>query len=114
MEILSFVISSKVNTCLEQVTTEKEVVDSVKSVVPSGSGISFDVTLTKGLKKLWGFCVAAAPKAAHSGGPSNVVQVASVDDDSPLPEGVPEAIGKAWVSKHGFHLSGARLLVGSD
>ena len=91
--------------------SEKEVVDAVKGCLPASCGLTFDVTLTKIPKKLWQLSCAAAPKA--SGGSASVVHIASVDDDAPLPDGVPEAIEKAWVDKHGFHLSGARLLVGS-
>ena len=36
------------------------------------------------------------------------------DDEENLPDGVPEAIEAAWVKKHGFHLSGARMLIGGD
>ena len=75
--------------------------------------IAMDATLTKNVKKLWGFCCAASPKPGSSSGTPSVA-VVSVEDDAPLPEGVPEAIEKAWVAKYGFHLSGARLLVGSD
>ena len=92
--------------------SEKEVIDALKGCVPSSSPIDFDITVTKNVKKLWQLCCAAAPKAAASSAPNIVV--ATVDDDAPLPDGVPEAIEKAWVEKHGFHLSGARLLVGSD
>ena len=56
----------------------------------------------------------ASPKAAGASSGTSIVQVASVDDDAPLPDGVPEAIEKAFVDKRGFHLSWARLLVGSD
>ena len=91
--------------------TEKEVIENAKKCVPGT--FDFDVTVTKNVKKLWQLACAAAPKASGSGvGPS--VVVANVDDDAPLPDGVPEAIEKAWVDKYGFHLSGARLLVGSD
>ena len=92
--------------------SEKEVVEAIKGCIPSGSSLSFDLTLTKNIKKVWQLACAAAPKSGPAAGPS--VVVASVDDDAPLPDGVPEAIEKAWVAKHGFHLSGARLLVGSD
>ena len=37
-----------------------------------------------------------------------------MEDEDPLPEGVPEAIEKAWIAKHGFHLSGARFFSGGD
>ena len=71
-----------------------------------------DVTLTKNETKLSGLCCAVSPKACSSSGTQSVA-VVSAEDDAPLPEGVPEALEKAWVSKYGFHLSGARLLVGS-
>ena len=91
--------------------TEKEVIESVKKCVPGT--FDFDITVTKNVKKLWQLACAAAPKAG--GGPAGTsIVVANVDDDAPLPDGVPEAIEKAWASKYGFHLSGARLLVGSD
>ena len=91
--------------------SEKDVIDAVKEVLPSG--LVLDVTLSKNIKTLWGFCCAAAPNNGATGAPA--VQTAQVnDDEAPLPEGVPEAIEKAWVGKYGFHLSGARLLIGSD
>ena len=90
--------------------SEQIVVDAVKNVLPSA--LVLDVTLTKNIKKLWGFCCAASPKAGATGAPA--VTIAQADDDAPLPEGVPEAIEKAWAGKYGFHLSGARLLAGSD
>ena len=82
----------------------------MKAAVPTGSGIDLDVTLTENLKQLWGFCFAAAPKAAPAAAGSNVVHVASVDDDAPSPEGVPKAIEKVWASKHGFRLLGPACL----
>ena len=95
--------------------SEKEVVENVKGCVGSTSGVDMgDVTVVKNVKKLWQLCCAAAPKAASASSGAPVVQIASVEDDAPLPEGVPESIEKAWMEKHGFHLSGARLLVGSD
>ena len=91
--------------------TEKEVIESAKKCVPGS--FDFDVTMTRHFKKLWHLACAANPKA--NGGPAGTsVVVASVDDDAPLLDGAPEAIEKAWVDKYGFHLSGARLLVGSD
>ena len=61
-------------------------------------------------RKIWTLCQGAGP----SSGSATPAQVAAQDDEQPLPEGVPEAIEAAWVKKHGFHFSGARLLVGGD
>ena len=93
--------------------SEKDAIATLQSALPTDGSITLDITLLKNVKKLWGMSVAATPKVQGSGGTPTVV-AASVDDDAPLPDGVPEAIEKAWVHKHGFHLSGARLLVGSD
>ena len=92
--------------------SEKEVVDAVKTVLPTDGSITLDITLGKNLKKLWGLCCQAAPKPGS--GSASVASAVAVDDETPLPQGVPEAIEKAWANKHGFHLSGARLLVGGD
>lgn len=40
--------------------------------------------------------------------------MASEDDSAQVLDGVPEAIEKARVEHHGFHISGACLLVGRD
>ena len=93
--------------------SEKDAVANLQNALPTDGSIPMDITVVKNVKKLWGMCLAATPKAGGSGGTPTTV-IASVDDDAPLPNGVPEAIEKAWVSKHGFHFSGARLLVGSD
>ena len=81
---------------------------TVRGEVPADVGIDFAAGVT--LKKLWSYCQSAAPAAAGQQAPVP----AALDDEKPLPEGVPEAIEKAWMRKYNFHLSGARLLSGGD
>ena len=71
-----------------------------------------DFTLPVKVKKLYIFCKAAVPFDHGGKGPSTAKP--SVEDDEPLPDGVPEAIESAWVKAHGFHLNGSRLLIGGD
>ena len=53
--------------------SEKEVVEAIKGCIPSGSSLSFDLTLTKNIKKVWQLACAAAPKSGPAAGPSVVV-----------------------------------------
>ena len=70
----------------------------------------WDLTAKTKIRKIWTLCQGAGPFS----GSATPAQAAAQDDEQPLPEGMPEAIEAAWVKKHGFHLSGARLLVGGD
>ena len=63
------------------------------------------------VKKLYTFCCASKPAL----GDTPTTPHAKVgDDEENLPEGVPEQIERKWMDRHGFHLSGARLLAGGD
>ena len=92
--------------------SDGDALQALKSAAPSDGTINWNLTVEKNVKKLWTFCRAAKPQPSSSA--SAVVVAQSNDDEAPLPDGVPEAVEKAWVAKHGFHLSGARLLIGGD
>ena len=92
---------------------EEAVIENVRRAIRDHEGDkpNFGITEMKNIKKLWTFCKGSVPATAAS--PAQAV-VRAPDDEEPIPEGVPEAIEKAWLSKHGFHLSGSRLLIGGD
>ena len=88
---------------------EKELVSNVTDALPGDNSIVLDLTLKVKLKKLWTLC-GASSTSNPSSGPSNIAK----GDEENLPDAVPEAIEAAWIKKHHFHLSGARLLIGGD
>ena len=93
---------------------EEAVIETVRKAIRDHEGDkpNFGITEAKNLKKLWTFCKSSVPSVASA--PASSAVPRAPDDEEAIPEGVPEAIEKAWLAKHGFHLSGARLLIGGD
>ena len=93
-------------------STDTEVITNVQNSLPSDNSVPWDLTAQKNIKKLWTFAKNAAPEvSSHQ---SVAAPARAPDDEEALPEGIPEAIEKAWAQRHSFHLSGARLLIGGD
>ena len=90
---------------------EEEVVKEVHDSLPSDNSVPWDLTARKQLKKLWLLCKQSTPDVSSA----SAASARPADDlEAALPDGVPEQIEKNWVAKHGFHLSGARMLIGGD
>ena len=83
---------------------------AVQHIGNPGNGI-MQKQSPQNIKKLRTLARGAVPSP---GAPTPASSVSAPDDSAPLPEGVQEAIEVAWIKRHGFHLSGARLLIGSD
>ena len=115
-EMRAFLIESDFLDCLDIAllgANESEVVANFKeAIVGSDLPIPFGLSQQKSLKKLWTYCKNAAPSPYASAAPSSGSRVA--DDEGNVPDGVPEAIEKAWIAKHSFHLPGSMLLIGGD
>ena len=115
-EIRAFLIANDFLDCLDITLLggdEKEVIENVeKAIVGETPAIPWELVDKKRIKKLWTFCKNSAPSPSVSA-PARAAASAP-DDEEGLPDGVPEAIEKAWIAKHSFHLSGARLLIGGD
>ena len=93
-------------------STESEVIKNVADSLPTDGSVPWTLTDQKNIKKLWAFSKNAAPAVQASA--SAPAPARAPDDEEALPDGIPEAIEKAWVTRHSSHLSGARLLIGGD
>lgn len=115
-DMRAFLIANDFLDCMDIAligSEEKEVVENIEKAIDGVSpAIEWNLTAKKRIKKLWTYCKNAAPPPSVQASASAAPRVA--DDEEGLPEGVPEAIEKAWTKKHSFHLSGARLLIGGD
>ena len=90
---------------------DKSVVDAIRPETATlDSNFNIDLSAAIKIKQLWTFCKQASPDPSSQLALSSAVK----DDEDNLPEGVPEAIEKAWLAKHGFHFNGSRLLIGGD
>ena len=88
--------------------------DYISILQTAVGGSQFDaLTTARRAKILRALCVQASTSPA--GTPQTPSARASgPDDEEPLPDGVAEAVEGAWSKKYNFHLTGARMLIGSD